>query len=592
MIKNQLYPYIEKYFNEYLYGFSKEQLEVGVMNGIILLEKLNIRPDKANEKLDTLDSPIWLKAGLIKKIQVGCSLMNFIGETPLEVEITDVDLLLCPSFKWIIRNQFSFLEETEDQILEEYDAKDNNSKDIFSKKVHIFDGSILKKKPKLAEFLKDSSKISGIIHKIFTKILKFYYQTNYFVNIKVKNVHIRYEDDTFNFYGGTILGIKIANLEMSLSAEGKLKKDSFKINDFEIYSEEVKTEKNFFVSSNQFLSNLNDGIIDDNYFKIILDVFDTNNLIKRHNESSRLNILEKFNFMGKFSIVQVGKNIDLFSVSKNFNFQAVIFCDTLKLNINPNVIGKLHSFQEFLKGYYLNDPIQDFKPMRKPYNVNSEVVSKFLTNKNVNHKRKSVSRDWFYYLVWFFRFRNSVYYNKHKNKLEEEFSKYYSICCTNQDEFIPKEYNIKDNEFKDIKNYGDKLNDSISLRKNKDGATNDIKTEINDENLNPENINIGFTFDLNLKSVSVKLFENLPIQENNKFKKIKSINILMSNVEAKIISDCKKMIESSVNITNILINNIINNEIQKIVVSKQQEAIISSNFSNTKNEYNGKNILF
>lgn len=465
MIKNQLYPYIEKYFNEYLYGFSKEQLEVGVMNGIILLEKLNIRPDKANEKLDSLDSPIWLKAGLIKKIQVGCSLMNFIGETPLEVEISDVEILLCPSFKWIIRNQFSFLEETEDQIIEEYDSKDNNSKDIFSKKVHIFDGSILKKKPKLAEFLKDSSKISNIVHKIFTKILKFYYQTNYFVNIKVKNVHIRYEDDTFNFYGGTILGIKISSLEMSLSAEGKLKKDSFKINEFEIYSEEVKSEKNFFVSSNQFLSNLNDGVIDDNYFKIILDVFETTNLIKRNNESSRLNLIEKFNFMGKFSIVQVGKNLDLFSVSKNFNFQATIFCDTLRININPIVIGKLNSFQEFLKGYYLNDPIQDFKPMRKPYNQNSEIVNKFLNNKNVCLKRKLVSRDWFYYLIWFFRFRNSVYYSKYKNKLEEEFSKFYSICCTNQDEFIPKEYTIKESEFKDVQNYGDKLNDSISIKK-------------------------------------------------------------------------------------------------------------------------------
>ena len=38
MIKNQLYPYIESYINEFLYGFSKEQLDVGVMKGQIKLE--------------------------------------------------------------------------------------------------------------------------------------------------------------------------------------------------------------------------------------------------------------------------------------------------------------------------------------------------------------------------------------------------------------------------------------------------------------------------------------------------------------------------------------------------------------------------
>ena len=34
MIKNKLYPLVEKYINTYLYGFTKEQLDVGeVYNG-------------------------------------------------------------------------------------------------------------------------------------------------------------------------------------------------------------------------------------------------------------------------------------------------------------------------------------------------------------------------------------------------------------------------------------------------------------------------------------------------------------------------------------------------------------------------------
>ena len=70
MIKNQLYPFIEKYINEYLFGFTKEQLNIGVMNGQIQLDNLIIRPDSTNQKLNELDLPIWLKAGMIKKIHI------------------------------------------------------------------------------------------------------------------------------------------------------------------------------------------------------------------------------------------------------------------------------------------------------------------------------------------------------------------------------------------------------------------------------------------------------------------------------------------------------------------------------------------
>ena len=40
MLKNTLYPYIEKYINKYLYGFIKEQFDIG-LNGKIGPENLN-----------------------------------------------------------------------------------------------------------------------------------------------------------------------------------------------------------------------------------------------------------------------------------------------------------------------------------------------------------------------------------------------------------------------------------------------------------------------------------------------------------------------------------------------------------------------
>ena len=135
MIKNQLYPFIEKYINEYLFGFTKEQLNIGVMNGQIQLDNLIIRPDSTNQKLNELDLPIWLKAGMIKKIHIGCSIMNFLGEKPLEITINEIDMIISPSFKWINRNISSYIVELENHIREMYDPIDNNSSDIFKRKI-------------------------------------------------------------------------------------------------------------------------------------------------------------------------------------------------------------------------------------------------------------------------------------------------------------------------------------------------------------------------------------------------------------------------------------------------------------------------
>ena len=62
MIKNQLYPYIESYLNEYLHGFTKEQLDIGVMKGEIKFENLNLRPDGINQKMDEKKYSILVKS--------------------------------------------------------------------------------------------------------------------------------------------------------------------------------------------------------------------------------------------------------------------------------------------------------------------------------------------------------------------------------------------------------------------------------------------------------------------------------------------------------------------------------------------------
>ena len=78
IIKNQLYPTIEKYINEYLHGFEKDRLDIVLTKGEVTLEKLSLRPDTINKMMDEQNIPFWIKVGLITKINIKVSLLNYI----------------------------------------------------------------------------------------------------------------------------------------------------------------------------------------------------------------------------------------------------------------------------------------------------------------------------------------------------------------------------------------------------------------------------------------------------------------------------------------------------------------------------------
>jgi hypothetical protein len=49
MLKNKIFEKCKKYFEEYLFGFDKNDLNMSILKGSINLENVNIRPDKMNE---------------------------------------------------------------------------------------------------------------------------------------------------------------------------------------------------------------------------------------------------------------------------------------------------------------------------------------------------------------------------------------------------------------------------------------------------------------------------------------------------------------------------------------------------------------
>ena len=490
MIKNQLFPYIEKYINEYLFGFTKEQLNIGLTNGSIILEKLFIRPDTTNEKLDAFDIPIWLKVGTIKNIHIGCSLMNFIGDNPLEVEINDLELIICPSFKYVVKNLNSFIFEKENHFLEPYDATDNNSHEIFGQKVNLCDGNKNKKNEEIHKIFDeniDSSKFANIFNLIYSKALKFYYQKNYLIKFKIKNSSIRFEDDFFNYYGKSILGIRIPLIELSLSVDGIMKRNNFKAENICVYYEK---DSIITLSSKFFLSNLNEeGKFDlDKYFEIVK----TKKL--SIDNKKEINILNSFSCMGSFGIKTMDKEkLDFFSknISKKYGFFIQLATNEIQLNLNPDFLNKVESFEEFVRSFYINELIQYFKPMRKPYLKTSDLVKKYSKDSRILRKRRLVVRDWFYFMIWYTRIKKAVYGSYFKNAIQEEFSKFYNIGLSN---------NSEDNPLDNAHNNLNNVNDSMNLKREKKTKVKETAT-----NLNPDNIILTLDIETLIKGLNLQL---------------------------------------------------------------------------------------
>ena len=521
MIKNQLYPYIESYLNEYLHGFTKEQLDIGVMQGQIKFENLNLRPDGINQKMDEKNIPFWLKAGLISKISIGCSIMNFIGEKPLDVLIEGLDIILNPSYKWIIKNIDSFIIENKIMMKSVYDPNDNNSMDIFTKKINVLDNSIFKKEY-IEEIFKDKTRLSNEINKVFKFCCKFYYQKNFLINLTIKNIHIRFEDDQLiNYNGDLALGIKIELLELILSSEGIMKKDSLKINKLSIYWEDPAE---ILIPSSLLNISIKEGKLDESYYTKVKTI----KFQKfKYNKNNKF-ILQDFSFHMKFGTKAINKNkIDIFNKTNNNNYKFYSQFHSSELNFNffPELMKINQNFNKFVSEFTVLEQVQDFKPMKKPYNTNSQTYIEFIDfiNKNKNpkygknftRKKKMLVRDWLFYFYWCQKCKFSLI-GKKINPLRLEFSRFYNLCFTYPNEFF------NNNNLNLLENNENNISQNIP------NIPNNIENKVGIEDYNPDKINISYISDIIIKSININL------HLCNKNPNLDFISIKLNNIEIKI----------------------------------------------------------
>ena len=521
MIKNQLYPYIESYINEFLYGFTKEQLDVGVMKGLIKLESINLRPDGINAKMDERNLPFWLKAGLISKISIGCSIMNFIGEKPLDIIIEGLDIIVTPSYKWIIKNIDSFIIENKIQMKSKYDPTDNNSMDIFTKKINVLDNSIFKKEF-IEEIFKDKTRISSEINRFFKFCYKFYYAKNFSINLTIKNLHIRLEDDQLiNYTCDVALGCKIDLLELILSSEGIMKKDSLKISKLNVYWE---NPAKILIPSDLLYMSINEGQLNENYYtnlkKIKFQQF-------KYTPNTKF-IIDNFSFLIKFGtrIVNKGK-MDLFGKSSNdYKFYVQLASNEINLNFYPDLLIINDNFNKFVSEFSVIEQVQDFKPMRKPYNIKNKNFMEFMeiisANKNQKsytnfiHKKKMLVRDWLFYFYWCQKCKLSLIGRK-INPLRLEFSRFFSLCFSSNNDFQSNSL-VQDNNENNNNN-----------NQNQQNQNDENKVEIKD--YNPDKIKITFIADASIKGVIINLH---PLSKTSN-SKLDFTSMKIGGIEMKII---------------------------------------------------------
>lgn len=225
---------------------------------------------------------------------------------------------------------------------------------------------------------------------------------NFLVNAKIKNIHIRFEDDQLiNYTGDIAIGLKADSMEITLNSEGIMKKDSFKVNNLNIYWE---SKAKILIPSDLLHNSIIDGKLNQKYYDNLKKLnFQKFNYI----EGTKF-IVKNYNCMGKMGTKSISSGkIDLFGNRENsYKMYAQFSSSELNINIFPELFNIYDNFKKFIHEFNVLEQVQDFKPMRKPYDKNNgvfvELLKKMKENKNsvlakyFNYKRKMVVRDWLF----------------------------------------------------------------------------------------------------------------------------------------------------------------------------------------------------
>jgi hypothetical protein len=94
MIGSKIFDLVKSYISDYLFGFDKSQLDTSILKGRINIKRVNIKPEKINELIDSLGIPIRLKAGIIGQLRIQIGTLGLdLWNIPMSIHIDTLLLI-------------------------------------------------------------------------------------------------------------------------------------------------------------------------------------------------------------------------------------------------------------------------------------------------------------------------------------------------------------------------------------------------------------------------------------------------------------------------------------------------------------------
>ncbi|XP_039701159.1 intermembrane lipid transfer protein VPS13A isoform X2 [Pteropus medius] len=281
---------LNRFLGDYVVNLDTSQLTLGIWGGAVALKNLEIKENA----LSQLDVPFKIKVGHIGNLNLKIPWKNLYSQ-PVVAVLEDIYLLIVPSS--IIK--YDPLKE-EKQLLE---AKRQELKRIEEAKQKVAD----QEKHRV-------EKQDTFTEKLITQIIKN-------LQVKISNIHVRFEDDITNRGNPLSFGISLQNLSMQTTDQNwipclhdetdKLFRKLIRLDNLFAYWN-VKSQLFYLNNYDDSLDNLKRGIVDEN---IVPEGYDF--VFRPISANAKLEMNRRSDF--DFSAPKINLAVELHDIAIEFN---------------------------------------------------------------------------------------------------------------------------------------------------------------------------------------------------------------------------------------------------------------------------------
>ncbi|XP_032062498.1 vacuolar protein sorting-associated protein 13A isoform X2 [Aythya fuligula] len=177
---------LNRFLGDYVVNLDSSQLKLGIWGGAVALKNLEIKENA----LSQLDVPFKVKAGHIGQLNLQIPWQNLYTQ-PVEAVLDGVYLLIVPTA--------SIKYDAEKEARQLLEARQRELQRIEEAKQKIADQDKVKEE-----------KQDTFVEKLVTQVIKN-------LQVKISNIHVRYEDDITNRNNPLSFGISLQNLSLQTS---------------------------------------------------------------------------------------------------------------------------------------------------------------------------------------------------------------------------------------------------------------------------------------------------------------------------------------------------------------------------------------